>query len=90
MIGYCVGAGLTPLSLQAKEGLALINGTQLIASLGAEAIVRAKRIARQADVVAALTIEALKASATPFHPAIHQARVSFVHFIFCWAMPVLC
>jgi histidine ammonia-lyase len=46
--------GLTPLELQAKEGLALINGTQLIASLGAEAIVRAKRIARQADIVAAL------------------------------------
>jgi histidine ammonia-lyase len=66
--------GIAPLVLEAKEGLALINGTQLIVALGCEAVVRAKRIARQADVVAALTVEALRGSTTPFHPFIHQAR----------------
>jgi len=65
---------IKPLKLQAKEGLALINGTQLITCLGAEAVVRAKRIARQADVIAALTLETLKGSTTAFHPYIHQAR----------------
>jgi len=66
--------GLEPLKLRAKEGLALINGTQLICSIGAEALTRAKQVARAADVVAALTLEALRGSATPFHPFIHQAR----------------
>jgi histidine ammonia-lyase len=66
--------GLKPITLRAKEGLALINGTQLITSIGAEAVVRAKNIARQADVVAAMTVEALKGSARPFHPAIHAVR----------------
>ncbi len=65
---------IQPLELYAKEGLALINGTQLITSIGAEAVVRAKRIARQADVITALTIEALCGSSTAFHPLIHNAR----------------
>jgi histidine ammonia-lyase len=65
---------IPPLQLHAKEGLACINGTQFIVALGAEAVVRAKRIARQADVVAALTVETLKGSATAFHPYIHHAR----------------
>jgi len=65
---------LKPITLQAKEGLALINGTQLITSLGSEAVSRARSVARTADVVAALTLEALKASARPFHPAIHAVR----------------
>ncbi len=47
---------LQPIELQAKEGLALINGTQLITSIAAEAVVRAKRVARQADVVAAMYV----------------------------------
>lgn len=67
-------AGVEPVKLAAKEGLALINGTQMIVAVGAEAVVRAKRIARQADVVAAMTLEALKGSTTSFHPYIHQAR----------------
>jgi histidine ammonia-lyase len=66
--------GLSPITLQAKEGLALINGTQLITSVGSEAVSRARSVARTADVVAALTLEALKASARPFHPAIHASR----------------
>ena len=65
---------LVPITLQAKEGLALINGTQLITSIGAEAVSRARSVARTADVVAAMTLEALKASARPFHPVIHAVR----------------
>lgn len=57
---------LTPIQLHAKEGLALINGTQLITSLGAEAVERAGIIARQADVVAALTLEVLKGTSRAF------------------------
>ncbi|KTG35612.1 hypothetical protein cypCar_00030091, partial [Cyprinus carpio] len=52
--------GLKPISLKPKEGLALINGTQMITSLGAEAVERAEAIVRQADIIAALTLEALK------------------------------
>ncbi|KAM9771719.1 histidine ammonia-lyase-like isoform X1 [Syngnathus typhle] len=68
------GHGLKPLVLKPKEGLALINGTQMISSLGAEAVERALAIARQADVVAALTLEALRGSVRPFHPAIHAVK----------------
>jgi hypothetical protein len=68
------------LQLEAKEGLALINGTQFMSALGAEAIVRAQRIARQADVVAALTLEALHGSSRPFHPSIHGVRVRLILF----------
>ena len=57
---------LTPITLGAKEGLALINGTQLITSIGAEAVERAGIIARQADVVAALTLEVLKGTSAAF------------------------
>ncbi len=47
-------------SLQAKEGLALINGTQFITALGAMAIYRARIIAESADYIAALSVEALR------------------------------
>lgn len=57
---------LTPIKLGAKEGLALINGTQLITSIGAEAVERAGIVARQADVVAALTLEVLKGTSRAF------------------------
>jgi histidine ammonia-lyase len=57
---------LTPIKLGAKEGLALINGTQLIASISCEAVVRAEAIARQADVVTALTLEVLKGTSRAF------------------------
>ncbi|KAM7377861.1 hypothetical protein PAMA_012993 [Pampus argenteus] len=68
------GHGLKPIVLKPKEGLALINGTQLISSLGAEAVERAVAVARQADVIAALTLEALKGTNKAFHSAIHAVR----------------
>jgi histidine ammonia-lyase len=65
---------LTPITLHAKEGLALINGTQLITSIGAEATERAGMIARQADVVAALTLEVLKGTSRAFDSDVHKLR----------------
>ncbi|KAG9330481.1 hypothetical protein JZ751_024215 [Albula glossodonta] len=66
--------GLKPISLGPKEGLALINGTQLITALGAEAVERAQAIARQADVIAALTLQVLKGTTKAFDSDIHAAR----------------
>jgi histidine ammonia-lyase len=51
---------LKRIHLKPKEGLALINGTQFITALGADAVGRATRLALQADIIAALTIEVLK------------------------------
>jgi histidine ammonia-lyase len=67
-------AGLEPIVLAAKEGLSLINGTQFMAAMATLSLVRAKRLARTADLACALSLEALQGSRTSFHPAIHQAR----------------
>ncbi len=67
-------AGLTPVSLGPKEGLALINGTQPSAAVTALTLAGAERLARAADVVAALSIDALQGSVRPFDPRIHAAR----------------
>jgi histidine ammonia-lyase len=67
-------AGLKPAALQAKEGLALINGTQASAALLALAVWDAERLARTADIAAALSIDALHGSTRPFDPRIHEAR----------------
>lgn len=53
-------------SVSPSQGLALINGTQMITSLGAEAVERAQAIARQADIIAALTLEVLKGTTKAF------------------------
>ncbi|KAI9982417.1 hypothetical protein PInf_008360 [Phytophthora infestans] len=66
--------GLKPVQLGAKEGLAMINGTQLITSVGAEAVVRAQNVANCADIAVALTLEVLCGTVNAFHPRIHAAR----------------
>ncbi|NXI97374.1 HUTH lyase, partial [Psophia crepitans] len=66
--------GLRPITLKPKEGLALINGTQMITSLGCEAVERASAIARQADIIAALTLEVLKGTTRAFDTDIHAVR----------------
>ncbi|XP_076861251.1 histidine ammonia-lyase-like isoform X2 [Brachyhypopomus gauderio] len=66
--------GLTPISLKAKEGLALINGTQMMSSLGAEAVERAEAIARQADVIGALTLEVLRGTNKAYDRDIHALK----------------
>lgn len=66
--------GLEPLQLGPKEGLALINGTQLITALGCEAAVRAARVSLQADIVAALTLDVLRGTVAALSPLVHSAR----------------
>ncbi|MCJ8743077.1 hypothetical protein PDJAM_G00089620 [Pangasius djambal] len=58
----------------ATTGLSLINGTQMISSLGAEAVERAEAITRQADVIAALTLETLKGTNKAFDIDVHAVR----------------
>uniref|UniRef100_T1IGS0 Histidine ammonia-lyase n=1 Tax=Strigamia maritima TaxID=126957 RepID=T1IGS0_STRMM len=65
---------LKPIKLGPKEGIAMINGTQLITSIGAEAVERANIIARQADIVAALSLEVLKGSCSAFDKEIQDIR----------------
>jgi histidine ammonia-lyase len=67
-------AGLSPVTLQAKEGLALINGTQLITALGNLALEKFSRLAVLADEVAGLSLEALRGTRSAFDPRIHAAR----------------
>jgi histidine ammonia-lyase len=65
---------LTPYKLQAKEGLALINGTQISTALLADALVRAWHLAKIADVAAAMTLEATRSSIRPFDARIQTVR----------------
>jgi histidine ammonia-lyase len=67
-------AGLTPVRLGPKEGLALINGTQASVAVLALALHQALRLTRAADVVAALSIDALRGSSRPFEARVHDAR----------------
>ncbi len=67
-------AGLSPVTLQAKEGLALINGTQLITALGNLALEKFSRLAQLADAIAGLSLEALRGTRSAFDPRIHAAR----------------
>jgi histidine ammonia-lyase len=67
-------AGLEPVELAAKEGLSLVNGTQFMAAMLARGLVRARRLARTADIACALSVEALQGSRTSFLPQIHELR----------------
>jgi histidine ammonia-lyase len=67
-------AHLKPYRLQAKEGLALINGTQISTAVLADALVRARHLARVADVAGAMTVEATKSSQRPFDPRVQAVR----------------
>lgn len=67
-------AGLKPLQLTAKEGLALINGTQMMTAYAALAVHEAKLLAKMADIAAALSVEALKGSDTAFDDRIQKLR----------------
>src|SRR5690625_2355325 len=66
--------GLNPVVLQAKEGLALINGTQAMTATGVINYIEAEKLALDSEWVAAMTIEALEGITDAFHPAIHEAR----------------
>lgn len=67
-------AGMKPLKLGAKEGLALINGTQFMTAIGALALAEAEHLCDVADAAGALTLEALKGTEAAFDPRIHRLR----------------
>lgn len=67
-------AGLKPIRLGPKEGLALINGTQFMTAIGALTLLEAEHLANMADVVGAMTVEALRGTETAFEPEIHAVR----------------
>ena len=67
-------AKLKPAQLEAKEGLALLNGTQVMHAVGGLSILRAKRLAHVADVAGAMTLEALKDTPAAFDVRLQDAR----------------
>jgi histidine ammonia-lyase len=67
-------AGITPLTLHVKEGLALLNGTQCMTAVGGLALMSAGRLAEAADVVGAMTLEALRGTPAAFDERIQAVR----------------
>ncbi|WP_226581311.1 histidine ammonia-lyase [Halobacillus litoralis] len=65
---------IEPLVLKAKEGLALINGTQAMTAVGVINYIEAERLAVQCDWTASMTLQALEGIRDAFHPSIHKAR----------------
>ena len=67
-------AGVAPIALGPKEGLALLNGTHLMAALGALALTEAEHLFAAAQIAAAMSVDALLGSSTPFDPRLHAVR----------------
>jgi len=67
-------AGIPLLTLKAKEGLALVNGTQVMTAVGVLALLRAERLCKIADIVGACTLDALKGTLSAFDPDIQRVR----------------
>lgn len=67
-------ANLKPVELEAKEGLALINGTQVMTAVAALTVHEAEIIVKTADIIASCTIDALKGSDSPFDKRLHELR----------------
>jgi histidine ammonia-lyase len=65
---------IQPISLQSKEGLALINGTQFMLAYATHCVLQAKRLSTQADKIAAISIDGFDAKLDPFHPNLHAVR----------------
>ena len=66
--------GLKPWKLSAKEGLALVNGTQMMTAYGCLVVHEAMHLCKLADIAASMSVEALKGSDTAFDPRIHAVR----------------
>lgn len=66
--------GLTPLTLKAKEGLALINGTQAMTAVGVVTYVEMEKLLYQSEVTAAMTLEGLQGIMDAFDPDVHRIR----------------
>jgi len=67
-------AGLKPLTFEAKEGLAIINGTQAISAFGLWTIIHAEKLLKTADIVGAMSLEALNGTLTAFDERIQEIR----------------
>jgi len=67
-------AGLERMALEAAEGLALVNGTQVMTAIGALAVYDAERLSKLTDVAAAMSLEVLMGSRTEFNPRIQRVR----------------
>jgi histidine ammonia-lyase len=67
-------AGIEPVQLEVKEGIALLNGTQAMVAVGGLALHRAERVASLADVAGAMTLEAVRGTPVAFDERIHAAR----------------
>jgi histidine ammonia-lyase len=67
-------AGLAPMVLEPKEGLALLNGTQMMSAIGALVLAGADRLARTASVAAAISVEALRGTEVAFSAALQSTR----------------
>jgi histidine ammonia-lyase len=68
-------AGLEPLQFHPKEGLSLINGTQAMLAIGCLELAAARTLTDSADVIAALTVDALRGTPVAFDPRIHATRL---------------
>ena len=66
--------GIQPLRLEAAEGLALVNGTQVMTAIGGLAVYDALRLSKIADIAAAMSLEVLMGTNTEFDPRIHQLK----------------
>ena len=66
--------GLKPLQLESGEGLALVNGTQVMTAIGGLAVFDSIRLAKLTDIAAAMSLEVLMGSRTEFDPKIHEVR----------------
>lgn len=67
-------AGIKAVELTSKEGLALINGTSVMTGIGALAAYDAEKLLKNADIIAAMTLEALRGITNAFDPKVHMAR----------------
>lgn len=66
--------GWKPIRLMSKEGLALLNGTQFMSANGVFAMLRAFKLSKKADLIAALSLEAFDGCLDPFYEGLHQMR----------------
>lgn len=66
--------GIEPIRLAAKEGLALINGTQMMCAFGALAVARSRRLARTCDLAGSLSLDALRGTDAAFDDRLHAVR----------------
>ncbi|UCF82818.1 MAG: histidine ammonia-lyase [Desulfobacteraceae bacterium] len=65
---------MEPIQLEAGEGLALVNGTQVMTAIGGLAVFDSLRLSKMSDIAAAISLEVLMGSRTEFDPRIHQVR----------------